>query len=176
MPDEIITVVDEHNRVIGDVKRDVMRFGLDFHRATYILVFTPSGELVVQKRALDKPFCPGWYGITTGGVVASGESYLLCAQRELFEELGITSELRCHGVFYTEGEGFKIWGKLYSCQYDEAIHGPLIPQPSEVASLHLMNIDDILQNSEKRLFTKDSMDALINYVNKLTQDSITDPL
>lgn len=176
MSDEIITLVDKKNQVIGEVDRSKMRFGLDFHRATYILVFTTSGQLIVQKRTLNKSFCPGWYGITTGGVVASGESYLLCAQRELHEELGINLELTCHGLFYTEGEGFKIWGKIYSCLYDETQHGPLIPQPSEVASLHFMAIEDILANRDKQLFTKDSLDALKHYVNKLTQDSSTDPL
>ncbi|MFT2112051.1 NUDIX hydrolase [Marinomonas sp. 2405UD68-3] len=176
MSEEIMALVDEKNQIIGEVLRSKMRFGVDFHRATYILVFTTSGQLIVQKRTLNKSFCPGWYGITTGGVVASGESYQLCAQRELVEELGVAADLTCHGLFYTEGEGFKIWGKIYSFTYDESQHGPLVPQPSEVASLHYMNIKDIFDNTPQHLFTKDSLDALVHYVNNLTQDNSTDPL
>ncbi len=176
MAEEIMTLVDEHNQVIGNVARSQMRFGIDFHRATYILVFTPTGQLVIQKRTLNKSFCPGWYGITTGGVVADGESYQLCAQRELIEELGINAELTCHGLFYTEGEGFKIWGKIYSCLYDESKHGPLVPQPSEVASLHFMSVKEIIDNTDNLLFTKDSLDALEYYLNDRTQNNTTDPL
>jgi len=176
MSEEIMTLVDEKNQIIGEVLRSKMRFGIDFHRATYILVFTTSGQLIVQKRTLNKSFCPGWYGVTTGGVVATGESYQLCAQREIAEELGISPELNCHGVFYTEGEGFKIWGKIYSCIYDESLHGPLTPQPSEVASLHFMNIEDIVKNADNLPFTQDSLDALEHYVHDRIKSHTTDPL
>lgn len=166
MTNEVIILVDKDNYVIGHSPRSKVRFGVDYHRATYILVFNTEGQLIIQKRTLNKAFCPGWYGITTGGVVSIGEEYLESAHRELKEELGFDAPLKEHGAFYTEGERFKIWGELYSCVYDETSHGPLNLQPNEVSSVHTMSIDDILTNANQLLFTPDSIDALMHYVNQ----------
>ncbi|TBR44242.1 NUDIX hydrolase YfcD [Marinomonas agarivorans] len=176
MNDEIITLVNEKNDVIGTVARNKMRFGIDYHRATYILVFTEDQKLIVQKRSASKSFCPSYYGIATGGVVAAGESYLLSAQRELEEELGITPPLTCHGLFYTQGESYRIWGKLYSCHYNEAEHGPLTLQSSEVESVSSMSIDDILTQQHSKPFTPDTLDALCHYVEKRIHPKPNDPI
>lgn len=174
--DEVITLVDRSNKVIGDVPRHLMNFGRDYHRVTYILVFNQSGNLLVQKRTDNKAFCPGFYGVTTGGVVEKGESYIDSAHRELQEELGFDAKLESQGVFFTEGEGFKIWGKIFTCHYDVAIHGELTLQPKEVASVHEMSIDSILDNTNDLPFTPDSFSALKHYANKLTQPKSDDPL
>ncbi|BFM50935.1 NUDIX domain-containing protein [Marinomonas sp. THO17] len=174
--DEVIILVDQHNQIVGDVPRRLMNFGEDFHRVTYILVFMPSGNLLVQKRTDDKAFCPGFYGITTGGVVAKGESYLASAHRELHEELGFDAPLESQGIFFTQGKGFKIWGKIYTCHYLPEIHGDLMLQPKEVASVHEMSMEEILQNPNELDFTPDSFDALRHYANQLTQPHANDPL
>ncbi|MBR7889467.1 NUDIX domain-containing protein [Marinomonas sp. A79] len=174
--DEVIILVDENNKIIGDVPRRLMNFGKDYHRVTYILVFNKQGNLIVQKRTDNKAFCPGYYGITTGGVVEKDETYIDSAHRELQEELGFDAPLESQGVFVTEGEGFRIWGKIYTCHYDEAIHGKLVLQPKEVASVHEMRIEDILNNPEQLLFTPDSVSALEHYANKLVTPQFDDPL
>jgi isopentenyldiphosphate isomerase len=174
--DEVIILVDQNNTIIGDVPRHLMNFGRDYHRVTYILVFNTKGNLLVQKRTDDKAFCPGYYGITTGGVVEKDEYYIESAHRELQEELGFDAPLKSQGIFFTEGQGFKIWGKIYTCHYDKAIHGELTLQPKEVASVHEMTIDDILNNRNNLLFTPDSLEALRHYAHKLTQPKDNDPL
>ncbi len=174
--DEIITLVDRQNQVIGDVLRSQMDFGKDIHRVTFILVFTGNDRLLVQKRSDTKAFCPGFYGITTGGVVATGESYMECAERELEEEIGVSLPLTTHGMFFTEGEGFRIWGKVYSCQYDAQRDGPLTLQTKEVAEVLELPIDDILSNPSQRPFTPDSYDALLHYVHNDLQTSADDPI
>lgn len=176
MHDEIITLVDKHNQVIGSIARNEMKFGVDYHRATYILVFTEEHQLIVQKRSSTKSFCPDYYGVAAGGVVAKGESYLLSAQRELEEEMGISPDLTCHGLFYTEGESYRIWGKLYSCTYDESVHGPLTLQESEVASVSIMSINEILEQQKTTPFTPDTLDALKHYVEKTISPHPDDPL
>ncbi|NLQ18300.1 NUDIX domain-containing protein [Marinomonas sp. M1K-6] len=174
--DEVIILVDKNNRVIGDVPRRLMNFGKDYHRVTYILVFNQKGNLLVQKRTDNKAFCPGYYGITTGGVVEKDESYIDSAHRELQEELGFDAPLESQGVFLTEGEGFKIWGKIYTCHYDSAQHGELNLQPKEVASIHEMSINSISDNKDKLLFTPDSFAALQHYTDLLTHPKADDPL
>jgi hypothetical protein len=46
--DEIVTLVDEHNRVIGAVPRREMRAKRLPHRSTYIFVFNTQGYLYVR--------------------------------------------------------------------------------------------------------------------------------
>ena len=178
MPDieEVIILVDKSNKIIGDIPRRLMNFGKDYHRVTYILVFNTKGNLLVQKRTDDKAFCPGYFGVSTGGVVEKGESYIDSAHRELQEELGFDAHLESQGVFLTEGEGFKIWGKIFTCHYDEKAHGALTLQPKEVASVHEISIDSILKNPDNLLFTPDSLSALQHYADQLTQPQPDDPL
>ena len=164
MSDELMTLVDRHNHVLGSISRNRFVFGSSCHRACYILVFIPDGRLLVQKRTENKAFCPGYYGITTGGVVAWGETYLTAARRELQEELGLNLPLTEQGRFYTEGKDFKIWGELYSCCYDRNQHGELALQSDEVASVSIMSIEEILYNKHNVAFTPDSRDALVHYV------------
>jgi len=87
--DEIVTIVDEHNKVLGAVPRREMRAKNLPHRSTYILVFNAQGELYVQKRTMTKDVFPGYYDSAAGGVVLAGESYEQGAVRELAEEMGI---------------------------------------------------------------------------------------
>ncbi|MCV2403903.1 NUDIX domain-containing protein [Marinomonas sp. C2222] len=177
MPDttEIITLVDKDNNVIGDIPRHEMDFSNHFHRVTYILVLSPKGHLIVQKRADNKAFCPGYFGITTGGVVEKGETYLKSAHRELKEELGIQGKLETHGVFMTQGEGYNIWGKIFTLHYNPALHGTMELQKSEVSSIHEMSIKNIIDNPDGLLFTPDSLDALKYYINQQTQACSHDP-
>ena len=57
--DEIVALVDEHNRVIGAVPRREMRAKRLPHRSTYIFVFNTQGYLYVQKRTMTKDVFPG---------------------------------------------------------------------------------------------------------------------
>ena len=170
--DEIITLVNEHNQVIGEVERSAMRFGVDIHRVSFILVFLGKQHLLVQKRTENKAFCPGYYGVTTGGVVAAGESYEYCAERELEEEIGVALPLNDHGLFFTEGEGYRIWGKVFSCHYCPKQHGELTLQPTEVASVHEMSIKEILHNPKDLPFVPDAMAALHHYLETVACESL----
>ncbi len=175
MSDEIICLIDKKNNLIGSVERSKMRFGVDYHRATYIFIFNTENELIIQKRTLNKHFCPGYYGIATGGVVAHGESYQVSAQRELKEELGLELTLENHGLFYTEGESYRIWGKVFTCHYNPKLDGEIKMQADEVAAIDHLSIDDILSNKKRLNFTPDTLDALHHYVEKRLFLQPTDP-
>lgn len=169
MSDEIICLINKDNQLIGSVPRKDMRFGIDYHRATYIFVFNQNNELIIQQRTLNKEFCPGYYGLATGGVVAHGESYYVSAQRELKEELGLDLTLHNQGLFYTEGESYRIWGKVFTCTYNPTQDGDIQMQADEVAAIEELSIDDILINKNDLNFTPDTLDALHHYVeNRLT--------
>lgn len=165
---EIVTIVDEHNVVIGEVSRKVMRAGRLIHRATYILVFNNRGDLFVHKRTATKDIYPSHYDIAAGGVVLAGESYEESAARELAEELGIR-EAALTGLFdfFYEDAGNRVWGRAFSCTHD----GPVTLQEAEVESGSYLPLPEVLRLAAQEPFTPDGLELLSRYVMNLDSGS-----
>jgi isopentenyl-diphosphate delta-isomerase type 1 len=86
---ELLDVVDAHDRVVGVRARgDIHRLGL-MHRSVHILVFNSNDQLFVQKRSMSKDANPGLWDSSAAGHLDSGEDYSNGAIRELSEELGV---------------------------------------------------------------------------------------
>ncbi len=161
MTDEIVTIVDRSNQVVGTRSRSEMRAQRLPHRASFVLVLNSAGEVFVQKRTASKDIYPGYYEPAAGGVVLAGESYEESARRELEEELGIRNvALVSHGDFFFEDSACCIWGRIFSCRYD----GEMLLQREEVASGQFMTAREVSLRSEKELFTPDSLKALQQYL------------
>ena len=159
--EEIVTIVDEENNVVGSAPRSRMRAGGLSHRATYILVFNSEGQLFVQKRTTTKDIYPGYSDVATGGVVLSGESYKKAALRELEEELGIQGvPLTAHFDFYHNLAGNRVWGRVYSCVHD----GSMKLQKEEVESGAFYSIQEILEHSRIEPYTPDGLYVLQRYL------------
>jgi len=164
--DEIVAIVDAHNKVVGAAPRREMRAKRLLHRSTYILVFNSQGELYVQKRTMSKDVFPGYYDPAVGGVVLAGESYEQGARRELEEEMGIRSiPLTALFDFHFEDTHTRVWGRAFSCVYD----GEVVLQADEVESGAFMRIGDILQQAQTEQFTPDGMDVLRRHLDQLSQ-------
>lgn len=87
--EEILEVVDHEDRVIGTERRGVIHERGLMHRSAQVLLFNSTGQLFLQKRSMNKDEFPGLWDSSAAGHLAPGESYHLCALRELEEELGI---------------------------------------------------------------------------------------
>ena len=86
---EILSVVDDQDRVIGQRRRDdIHRLALS-HRAIHVLVFRPDGQLFLQKRGYHKQESPGLWDSSVAGHVDAGETYDACCVREIREEIGV---------------------------------------------------------------------------------------
>lgn len=143
---EWVDVVDGNNRVIGVAERAKVRRENLCHRASYILVLDDADRILVQRRTLSKDFCPGMLDACAGGVVTTGE------------ELGIADvPLQGFGSFYAEGEGYRVWGGLFSCRYQ----GPLQLQAEEVSAVHWMSLAEIAERASE--FTPDSLLAIATW-------------
>ena len=153
--DEVVTIVDHENRVIGQASRRRMRRENLIHRASYILVFNSRGQLFVQKRTLSKDLYPGYYDIAAGGVVLAGESYEESARRELREELGITAVLECLGDTFFSDRHNQVWGRVFRCRHD----GPFVLQEAEVESGEFMEPAAVLAATGAN-FTPDGLAIL----------------
>lgn len=159
--EELVAIVDGANRVVGKASRCEMRRLALPHRASYILVFNSQNELCIHKRTETKDIYPGFYDIAVGGVVLSGESYEKGAERELFEELGIRGvPLAMHFDFWYEGQGVKVWGRVFSCIWD----GEIFPQAEEIVHVEFQPISSILKLAESLPFTPDGLVALRKYL------------
>ncbi|MDR1263844.1 MAG: NUDIX domain-containing protein [Oscillospiraceae bacterium] len=67
-------------------------YGL-YHLVVFAIVFNSTGELLIQRRASDAIGWPGLWDFTAGGSACVGETSQEAAQRELFEEVGVSCDL-----------------------------------------------------------------------------------
>jgi len=142
MSEEIVTLVDINDQVIGQAPRSKVRKQALIHRVTYILVFNEAGQLLLQKRTAVKDLYPDYYDAAAGGVLSAGETYEASAERELKEELGINdTPLRSHFDHYFESPDNRCWGRVFTCVHN----GPFTLQASEVQSAQFVDIESVLE-------------------------------
>lgn len=88
---ELFDIVNEDDQVIGQASRSECHGDPALiHRVAHVHVFNRRGELLLQKRSLQKDIQPGKWDTSVGGHLDRGETYLLAARREMAEELGLT--------------------------------------------------------------------------------------
>ena len=167
---EIIQIVDRHNRKIGHRTRASMRAEKLLPRASYIFVFNDNDELFLQKRTATKDIYPGHWDVMAGGVVLADESYEDGARRELSEELGIDNvPLRFLFDHYYENGSNRVWGRVFTCRHN----GPFTLQPSEIAAGMFLPPAEILQLKEKEPFAPNGL-ALLDTLRQQRQTEAGD--
>ncbi len=93
MGEEILEIVDKAGEVIGRASRAVIHGNNSLlHRVVHILVVNSAGDILLQKRAMNKDVAPGRWDTSVGGHVDAGETVEDALRREMSEELGITGE------------------------------------------------------------------------------------
>src|SRR5476651_2137404 len=86
--DEIVDIVDEHNRVLFQTtKKEAHQKGL-LHRSIVAQVIKPSSEFMLIRQAANKQD-PGQYFSAVGGHVGAGETEEEALKREALEEVGL---------------------------------------------------------------------------------------
>ncbi len=86
---ELLDVVDFDDRKIGTASRGEIHAKGLIHRAIHVILCNPQGQFLQQKRSQKKDRFPGWWDISVGGHVNSGELYQEAAHRECREEMGL---------------------------------------------------------------------------------------
>lgn len=160
---EMVTIVNEQNVVIGSATRAQMRSDRLIHRATYAFIRNSNNLFYVQRRSRLKDYCPRYFDPTPGGVVASGETYEETNQREVEEEMGISSNTPMFHLFtfYYEDHRLRCFGDAWELVYD----GELKLQEEEVESVELMSMEEIIARFDAgEKFTPDSVFACKEYV------------
>ncbi|AEM86107.1 NUDIX domain-containing protein [Streptomyces violaceusniger] len=128
---ELLDIVDERDRVMGQARRgDAMAHRLR-HRCVFILARDAQGRVFVHRRTAEKLVFPSLYDMFVGGVVGAGEGYDEAALREAEEELGVRglpAPVPLFSFLYETPE-HTWWSRVYEVRCEL----PVDPQAEEVA-------------------------------------------
>lgn len=158
---ELVDVVDEDDRVVGQAPRRDVRCRNLLHREVAAIVRNASGEIFVHRRTETKDVFPGMYDMFVAGVVTSGEDYDEAIERELGEELGIEG-VRPSFLFKTRYEDPAInwWTVVYEVVWD----GPVRLQEDEIAWGAFMPQADLVLKLETWPFVPDGLLVFRRYL------------
>ncbi|HKK01791.1 MAG TPA: NUDIX domain-containing protein [Desulfuromonadales bacterium] len=148
---EVFEIVDENDRVIGQAPRSRCHGDPSLvHQVAHVLVFNGRGELLLQKRSLNKDIQPGRWDTSVGGHLDPGEDYLAAACREMNEELGVS------GIALTYLYASRIRNAIesenvatYLARYD----GEIRFDPDEIDEIRFWKTDEIESALGRGVFT-----------------------
>jgi isopentenyl-diphosphate delta-isomerase type 1 len=162
-PEELLTVVDDNDNVIGEATKKEIRTKVLNHRSVHIFIFNGNGELMICKRPHFKQAYPNQYTSSAGGKVSAGENYEESAHRELEEELGIDVELKKIGSYinYHEVANNRVFHQLFMGESE----GPYVPDPNEIEQYEFVKLDELEQRvkNKKNDFAEPFIKALKLY-------------
>lgn len=92
MSEEICIVTAEDVQIDAEDKFEAHHYPVKRHRAISVWLRNNRGEILFQKRSVNKIVGAGWWANTVCGNVWNGETYEACALRRLDRELGIQLE------------------------------------------------------------------------------------
>ncbi len=149
-----VAEVDEHNRFVRWVTREVCHAERLPHRSVQILLWDSAGRLVLQRRHPDKRTWPDAWDVAASGHVEEPDYpdpsrpdddldaiYDAVAHRELFEELGVRAPLERLGAFGPEpGVHYE-----HFVLYRGVADGPYVPQPEEVSEVRAFTAHELAE-------------------------------
>jgi isopentenyl-diphosphate delta-isomerase len=98
MSDELLDLVDEKDRVIGEVWKSKANADPKLlHRELCVIIYDDKGRILFQKRSSLKKVNPSVWAESCAGHVPQGIKPLAAAHKELLEELGFDTRLRYFG-------------------------------------------------------------------------------
>jgi isopentenyldiphosphate isomerase len=90
MNEELLEVVDHHGHTIRLASRSEVHGNPELiHKVVHVLVMSVRGEILLQKRSMNKDTAPGLWDTSVGGHMEPEEEHAAAAVREMAEELGI---------------------------------------------------------------------------------------
>jgi isopentenyldiphosphate isomerase len=155
--DEMLDIVDEHDRVIGQAPRRRIYAERLRHRAAFVLAHDPVGRVFVHRRTARKLVFPSLYDMFVGGVVGAGETYDEAARREAAEELGVPTLPAPTPLFrfLYESREHSWWSAVYVVRCDEHVK----PQADEVAWHAFLTEDELHRRLDEWDWVPDGLEA-----------------
>lgn len=145
---EYLDIVNERDEVVGRASREEIWRRLLPHRNVHVMVFNDRGEVALQLRSKNLPYCPGHWCTSAAGHVSSGLSYEEAVRKELLEELGIEPPLKLVSKeFYTVPQRQNL--KRYFALFEGRWNGPFVPNPEEVERVEFFTLAEIARMTRR---------------------------
>ena len=114
-----------------------------YRLVVHVCLFNRKGEMLIQKRRKEKKTWPGKWDLSCGGHVTAGETSGEAAEREVYEELGITVSFKKSRPILTVpfDEGF-----------DDVFFAEREIQPSDLV-LQEEEVEEAVWASEEKIIT-----------------------
>ena len=158
---EILEIVNKDGTVIGTRPRDEVHGNPALiHKVVHVLVFKSSGELLLQKRSLNKDMAPGKWDTSVGGHMMPGESIEQAALREMHEELGIYTPLEFLYKYLYSGKFETEMVFTFRCVWDEDISFQL----SEIDEVKHWSLEEIKKNLQTDIFSGNFLHEFSEYI------------
>ena len=147
MNEELLDVVNEKGEIVKTLPRSEIHGNPSLlHRVVHVIVFNRTGDLLLQKRSMNKDVAPGKWDTSIGGHISTSETLDAALKRESEEELGIK---KCTFNFlYTYIHSNEYESELvytYTCIYD----GEINYQKDEIDEVRPWSIEEIEINIGK---------------------------
>jgi isopentenyl-diphosphate Delta-isomerase len=139
-----VILVDEHDVAYGSMEKMEAHQKAMLHRAFSIFIFNGKGELLLQKRALEKYHSGGLWTNTCCGHPLANQLTLEAAITRLQEEMGFTTTIEkafdfIYKTSFENGLTEHEFDHVFIGNYD----GDIIPNPSEVSNYKFLPIEEI---------------------------------
>jgi isopentenyldiphosphate isomerase len=150
--DELFPLVDVSGQVTGKATRSECHNGSKLlHPVIHLHVFNKNGELLLQKRSMNKDIQPGKWDTSVGGHVDFGETVEKALFREAYEELGLSGFapvfLRKY-IFESEIEKELVYS--YKTVFPES---SFRFDPGEIDEIRFWKPEEIRKNLGENVFT-----------------------
>ena len=141
---ELVDIVDENNKLTGEVKPRWLAYEKGLWRRTVSCwIMNQNGEVLLQKRSANKKRNPNRWA-KTGGQIDSGETPEEAIYREVKEELGISipkEQIKVENIYKSNSKN-----KIFSYNFIFVINYKIddfILQKEEVSEIKYVTIEDI---------------------------------
>ena len=148
---EILAIVDNYDEILEGIDRAIFDKSTGkIYRTVSLVVINKKGEILIQKRALNKTYPGLWDIAAAAGHVLYGENYQESAIREAKEEVGldVTEMIPLKKFFHESQKGHRRFMQTYLAVMD-ASEDDVVIQPEEVMEAKFLPLDEVKRMIEQ---------------------------
>ncbi len=135
----LVDVVNRKDNFIRTIDRSSATHS-DILRVAGVFIINDNGEILLQLRSEKSYRYPLYWDCSAGGHVDTKEDYATCAQRELFEEIGIKTKLIFLGKHFIKLDDGR---KHFNAFFKGKSKGRINIDPKEVSKVVFFSVEKI---------------------------------
>lgn len=163
--EEYLEIINEKGEIIGLAPRSEIHGKPSLmHRVVHVLVFNEKGDILLQKRSMNKDVAPGKWDTSVGGHVNPGEDLLSSAKREMEEELGIKGKDLEYLYSYIHTNSFET---EHVTTFGVVHDGTISFSREEIDEVRFWSIDEIREGLGKGILSDNFEEEISRYLSRL---------